>query len=391
MTEVGSRPAADGRPHLRLRTVGSAELAGALAAALHGGPVVAPLPSDPVERRRALALLRPDRPVPEPDAAVVITTSGSTGRPKAAVLSRAAIRASVAATHSWLGGPGDWVLALPGHYVAGLMVLARTLVAGTRAWPVRTDLRDLPAAAAELNGRRYLAVVPTQLARARRSPRVWTALTAFDTVLVGGGRAEPGLLADARSSGIRVVWTYGMSETCGGCVYAGRPLDGVEVVVADDGQILIGGPVLFSGYRLRPELTRSSLVNGRLATADRGRWVDGRLEVLGRLDAVVITGGLNVDLAAVEVLVQNWAGRTGAEAVVVGVPDAEWGTKIVAVTDGPGDLTELQQLVRRSLPAYAAPRALMQLKHLPRLASGKPDRPAITALVIRGTDPVTTG
>ena len=165
----------------------------------------------------------------------------------------------------------------------------------------------------------------------------------------------------------------------------------MEVVVADDGQILIGGPVLFSGYRLRPELTRYSLLNGRLATADRGRWVDGRLEVLGRLDAVVITGGLNVDLAAVEVLVQNWAGRTGAEAVVVGVPDAEWGTKIVAVTDGPGDLTELQQLVRRSLPAYAAPRALMQLKHLPRLASGKPDRPAITALVIRGTDPVTTG
>ena len=235
------------------------------------------------------------------------------------------------------------------------------------------------------------AVVPTQLARARRSPRVWAALAAFDAVLVGGGRAEAGLLADARASGIRVVGTYGMSETCGGCVYAGRPLDGVEVVVADDGQILIGGPMLFSGYRLRPELTRSSLVNGRMATADRGRWVDGRLEVLGRVDAVVITGGLNVDLSAVEMVVREWAGRSGSEAVVVGVPDAEWGTKIVAVTDGPGDLTELQQLVRRSLPAYAAPRALVQLKQLPRLASGKPDRPAITALVIRGTDPVTAG
>ena len=188
-----------------------------------------------------------------------------------------------------------------------------------------------------------------------------------------------------------MVWTYGMSETCGGCVYDGRPLDGVEVVVADDGQILIGGPVLFSGYRLHPELTRSSLVDGRLATADRGCWVDGRLEVLGRLDSVVITGGLNVDLSAVEALVQEWAGRNGAEAVVVGVPDAEWGTKIVAVTDGPGDLTGLQQLVRRSLPAYAAPRALVQLKQLPRLASGKPDRAAITALVSRGSDPVATG
>ena len=374
-----------------MRTVGPAELASALAAALHDGPVVAPLPPDPVERRRALAVLRPDRPVVEPDAAVVITTSGSTGRPKAAVLSRAAIQASVAASHNRLGGRGDWALALPGHYIAGLMVLARTVVAGTRAWPVRTDLRDLPAAAAELSGRRYLALVPTQLARARHDPRVWAALATFHAVLVGGGRAGAGLLADARTSGIPVVWTYGMSETCGGCVYDGRPLDGAEVVVADDGQIQIGGPVLSSGYRLRPELTRSSLVNGRLATADRGRWVDGRLEVLGRLDAVVITGGLNVDLSAVEALVQEWAGRTRSDAVVVGVPDAEWGTKIVAVTDGSGDLTGLQQFVRRSLPAYAAPRALVRLKQLPRLASGKPDRTAIAALVIRGTDPVAAG
>ncbi len=352
--------------------------------------MVAPLPQDPVERRRALSLIRPARPVAEPDAAVVITTSGSMGRPKAAVLSRAAIRASVAATHERLGGPGDWVLALPGHYIAGLMVLARTVVAGTRAWPVGTDLRDLATAVAELSGRRYVSLVPTQLARARRDPEVWAALATFHAVLIGGGRADAGLLADARASGIRVVCTYGMSETCGGCVYDGRPLDGVEVVLADDGQILIGGPVLFSGYRLRPELTRISLVEGRLATADRGRWADGRLEVLGRLEAVVSSGGLKVDLSAVELLVQQWAGRTGSEAVVVGVPDADWGTRIVAVIDGSGDLAELQQLIRRSLPGYAAPRSLVQLEQLPRLASGKPDRLAITALVGSGGEPVAT-
>jgi O-succinylbenzoic acid--CoA ligase len=372
-----------------LRAVGPTELLSAVADALGGGPVVAPLPEDPVERRRALALVRPERPVAEPDAAVVITTSGSMGRPKAAVLSRAAIQASVAATHDRLGGPGDWVLALPAHYIAGLMVLARTVLAGTRVRPVRTDLRELPTATTELDGRRYLALVPTQLARARSDPRVWAALTTFDAVLIGGGAAETGLLADARESGIPVVATYGMSETCGGCVYAGQPLDGVDVLVADDGQILIGGPVLFSGYRLRPDLTRSSLVDGLLATADRGRWSDGRLEVLGRLDTVVITGGLKVDLSAVEMLVQEWAGRTRSDAVAVAVPDAEWGTRIVAVTDGPGELTELQQLVRRSLPAYAAPRSLLRLEQLPRLASGKPDRAAITALVVR-TDPVAT-
>ena len=263
------------------------------------------------------------------------------------------------------------------------MVLARTVLGRTRAWPVRADLRDLPATLTDLTGRRYVSLVPTQLSRARREDRVWEALGAFDAVLVGGGRTEAGLLADARASGIRVVPTYGMSETCGGCVYAGRPLDGVDVVLADGGQILIGGKVLFSGYRLRPELTQASLVDGRLATADRGRWTDGRLEVLGRRDDVVITGGLNVDLAAVEGLVRGWAERSGAEAVVVGIPDPEWGTKIVAVTDGRGELADLQQVVRRSLPAYAAPRVLVCLKRLPRLASGKPDRRAIRALVTR--------
>jgi O-succinylbenzoic acid--CoA ligase len=270
------------------------------------------------------------------------------------------------------------------------MVLARTVLAGTRAWPVRSDLRDLPNAAAELTGRRYLALVPTQLARARRDPKVWAALAGFHAVLVGGGGTDAGLLADAEASGIPVISSYGLSETCGGCVYAGRPLDGVDVAIADDGQILIGGAVLFSGYRLRPDLTRSSLVGGRLATADRGRWVEGRLEVQGRLDSVVITGGLKVDLSAVEVLVREWAGYTGSEAIVVAVPDAEWGTRIVAVTDGSGELTELQQVVRRSLPAYAAPRSLVRLERLPRLASGKPDRAAITASVARGADPVST-
>jgi o-succinylbenzoate---CoA ligase len=371
-------------PGSRLRTVGSSDLASALASALDGGAVIAPLPPAPVERRRALAVLRPEEPVSEADAAVVVTTSGSTNRPKAVVLSGAAIRASVEATHARLGGPGDWVLAVPGHYVAGLMVLARTVLGQTRAWPVRSDLRDLPATVADLSGRRYVSLVPTQLSRARREGRIWEALSAFDAVLVGGGRTEAGLLAHARSSGIRVVPTYGMSETCGGCVYEGRPLDGVEVVVADGGQILIGGPVLFSGYRLRPDLTRAGLVDGRLVTADRGRWADGRLEVLGRRDDVVITGGLNVDLAEVEALVRIWADRSGADAVVVGIPDAEWGTKIVAVTDGDGDLADLQQAVRRSLPAYAAPRDLVAVKRLPRLPSGKPDRRAIRAQVSRG-------
>ncbi len=125
-------------------------------------------------------------------------------------------------------------------------------------------------------------------------------------------------------------------------------------------------------------------MDGRLATADRGRWTDGRLEVLGRRDDVVITGGLNVDLAAVEETGPR-RGRSGPAPTRwwSASRTPEWGTEIVAVTDGRGELADLQQVVRRSLPAYAAPRQLVSSARLPRLASGKPDRRAIRALVTR--------
>jgi O-succinylbenzoic acid--CoA ligase len=364
----------------RLRAVASDQLVASLAEALASGPPIAPLPDDPIERERALGLLQVEQPVIEPDAAAIVPTSGSTGQPKAVVLSRAALRASVAATHARLGGPGDWVLALPGHYVAGLMVVARAVTAGTRVLLARPDLADLSEVVSAATGRRYISLVPTQLARARAGG-LWDVLAGFDAVLVGGGPLTPDLLIAARTAGITVVTTYGMAETCGGCVYDGRPLDDVRVVLADDGRIMIGGPVLSSGYRLRPDLTAASRVGDFLLTADRGRWIDERLEVLGRLDEVVITGGLKVDLGQVEGLVRVWAGRQGGDGVAVGVPDADWGTRIVAVSDVPGDLEELQRQIRAVLPAYAAPRALHYLDPLPRLASGKPDRQTIAALI----------
>ena len=273
-----------------LRLVESGELTDALRDAMAGGPPVAPLSPDPVERRRALAVLQPEHPVTEPDAAAVLITSGTSGTPKPVVLSRTAIRAAVAATHQRLGGPGDWVLALPYHYVAGFMVQARAVLAGTRLRPVRTDLADLSETVDDT--RRYLSMVPTQLARAAQDPGVWAALGDFDAVLLGGGAAEAALVARALAEGISLVTTYGMTETCGGVVYDGRPLDGVSVELDAEDRILMGGPMLFSGYRLRPKLTTESLVDGRLRTADRGRWHHGRLQVLGRLDDVIISGGL---------------------------------------------------------------------------------------------------
>ncbi|HEY5821313.1 MAG TPA: AMP-binding protein [Propionibacteriaceae bacterium] len=361
------------------------DVAAALVATLSGGPAFAPLPPDPAERERVVAMLRPSAAVEEPDAAVIVATSGSTGRPKGVVLSRAALLASATATHERLGGPGDWALALPTHYVAGLMVQVRAVAGGTRVHVVRPDLSDLPAALPRLHGRRYLSLVPTQLRRALEIPSVATALSDFDAVLLGGAAADPALLEHARDAGVRIVTTYGMSETCGGCVYDGSPLTGVGVEIGDKGRIVIGGPTVFTGYRQQPELTAATLDGGRLVTHDRGRWRGDRLEVLGRVDEVVITGGLNVDLAEVERYARTWPALTGGELVVLGRADPEWGTVVVAVSDVEVGLDGLREFLRNALPAYAAPRELIRIDPLPRTSSGKIDREALRSLLQKGS------
>jgi O-succinylbenzoic acid--CoA ligase len=365
-----------------LSTVQPSEVGASLAIALAGGPPIAPLPTDPIERARAITALEPDKPVDEVDAAVVIATSGSTGSPKSVVLSRAAIRASVEATHARLGGVGDWVLALPPCYIAGLMVLARASLGGTRAVSARSDLGDLPEVAGKLSERRYLSLVPAQLDRALHRADVTEALASFSAVLVGGAPASADLVERALAAGIRLVTTYGMTETCGGCVYDGQPLPGVVVDHANDGRILIRSSTLFAGYRLRPDLTAEAFVDGAFRTPDRGCWDAGRLVVLGRLDDIVITGGHKVDLSDVEQSVQRWAARHSAHGAVLGVDDPVWGTRIIAVSDLPGSLDDLQAAVRESLPWYAIPRELIYLDRLPWLANGKPDRIAIKSMIM---------
>ncbi|HET9304017.1 MAG TPA: AMP-binding protein, partial [Propionibacteriaceae bacterium] len=298
------------------------------------------------------------------------------------VLSRAAIRASVEATHARLGGVGDWVLALPPCYIAGLIVLARAGLGGTRAVPARSDLGDLPEAAGKLSDRSYISLVPAQLGRALHRADVTEALASFSAVLVGGAPASADLVQRALAAGIRIVTTYGMTETCGGCVYDGQPLQGVAVDLGTDGRILIRSSTLFAGYRLRPDLTAEAFVEGTFRTPDRGCWDAGKLVVLGRLDDIVITGGHKVDLADVERSVQRWAARHGAHGAVLGVDDPVWGTTIIAVSDSPGSLDDLQGAVRESLPWYAIPRELIYLDRLPWLANGKPDRVAIKSMIM---------
>ncbi len=364
----------------------------ALAAALAGGPALAALPSDRVEQDRALSAIRPDQRLEHSDEeiALVVPTSGSTGEPKAALLSARALRASANATHAFLGGPGKWLLALPATHIAGLQVLVRATLAGTD--PALMDLRagfrplDLAAALDAMNGgRRYVSLVPTQLRRVLDAGGLAvTTLASVDAVLLGGAPAPIALREQATDAGIPIVTTYGMTETCGGCVYDGQPLADVDIDLAPSGRISIGGPVLFSGYRLRPDLTAEVLAGGRFRTSDVGQWsATGGLEVIGRADDVIITGGVNVAPAAVEAALASCPGVS--ESAVTGVGHPEWGQVVIAVITPHADepaptLAVVRAHVSSLLGPHAAPRAIAVVPELPRLPLGKIDRQAITSI-----------
>jgi o-succinylbenzoate---CoA ligase len=308
------------------------------------------------------------------DTAVVIATSGSTGAPKGVELSAAALTASAGASLTRLGAqPGErWLCCLPTFHIAGLGVLVRSLVAGT-------DPVIAPGASAEaLDGCARVSLVPTQL---RRLIDAGARPDRLKTVLLGGAAAAADLLADARVAGWPVVTTYGMSETCGGCVYDGVPLDGVSAAPDPDGRIVIAGPVLFSGYRLQPELTRSMLAGGSFRTADLGYVApDGRLVIRGRADDVINTGGEKVVPGEVEAVLGT--SPQVRDVVVVGVPDAEWGEQVTALVvpedpARPPDLEHLRSIVRQALSAGAAPKKVLVMPVFPQLPSGKPDRAAL--------------
>ncbi len=353
-----------------------------LDAALRGATALLPVPADDARHRDLLTTaLRAGQPIAD-DIAVVVSTSGTTGTPKGAQLSATALIAGATATHRRLGGSGSWLLALPAHHVAGLQVVVRSIVAGTTvvALPAGFSPAELPAAVARMGaGRRYTSLVANQLDKALTDPAAAAALAELDAVLIGGGPMPAGVRLRAAAAGVRVVRTYGMSETAGGCVYDGVPLDGVRVRL-DDGRVILGGPVVASGYR-NPVIPDPFAEPGWFRTDDIGELDDtGTLSILGRIDDAVSTGGLTV----LPQLVENALATHPAiaECAVFGVPDARLGQRVVAAivlaAGHPApDVAALRAHVGATLAVTAAPRQLHIVDTLPRRGIGKLDRRAL--------------
>lgn len=309
----------------------------------------------------------------------VVETSGSTGRPKRVVLSRDAVLASVAASARRVGGSGRWLLALPPSYVAGVQVICRSLVAGHE--PVLLDeygsFAEAARASTSSTTDAFVSLVPTQLHRLLETDA--DALRSFHTVLLGGGPIDPALRRRAEEADVRVVATYGSAETAGGCVYDGYALDGVALAIDAGGRIRITGPTIFDRYDGDPAGTAEVLVDGWFLTSDAGRLDDdGRLHVLGRLDDIVVSGGVNVPAPAVAARLREHPEIAAAE--VLGVPDEEWGNRLVAFVVGAVSLDEARAWVREAHARSWAPRQLVVLDEIPLLSNGKPDRITLRSL-----------
>jgi O-succinylbenzoic acid--CoA ligase len=328
----------------------------------------------------------------EAQVGLIVETSGSTGTPKRVTLSREAILASANAAQIRLGGPGQWLLALPINFVAGANVLIRSLVADTQPVLMNTSVpftAEAFARSASLMsaGRRYTSLVPTQLARLAAalddpfSPTgtndfLLAQLRKFDAILVGGQAPHDEIVEKLRGLGIKIVITYGMTETCGGCVYDGVPLDGVKVDLVGN-RVQISGAVLASAIS---EETGEQSVGEAFLTSDLGEFdAEGNLRVLGRIDRVIVSGGLKISLDRVEELARAVPGV--AELAATAIADAEWGQRVGIVYLGSPEVADdIALALANDLGPAGKPIRVVRTDGVPRLPSGKHDLQAIKRL-----------
>lgn len=336
------------------------------------------------------------------DVRLIMRTSGSTtGHGRLVGLSAAELRASIRATDQRLGGPARWLLALPAHHIAGLQVVARCVLDGMAPLLVTgLDADSLTEAIDHVRAQRSdarvnLSLVPSQLHDLLADEPGRQALRGISSVLVGGAATETGLIAQAQEAGIHLHLSYGMTETCGGCVYDGKPLRGVDIAVGDrpdlphaGGPIWLSGPMLMTGY-LDGDAGIDQ-VGGRkwLKTHDLGSWQNGRLLVCGRADDVIITGGLKVNANDVREAVL--ASGLVQQAAILSLPHPRWGQLVTAVVVPGGgwsndNAVALRNFVGSQLSRQLAPRVIVATDRLPTLASGKLDRVATRRLAEHAT------
>jgi O-succinylbenzoic acid--CoA ligase len=365
-------PATDPRL-VALRLPPGPEFWDAVQAAWADGDAVLPLPATGPEPELAalLAELRPHRLVDAsgavdlddplvvaPGVALVSATSGTTGPPKGVEITPAALEASARASDERLGRtPGDrWLCCLPVSHIAGFQVLVRSHLWGV---PAAVHTRFDPDAIARENDVTLVSLVPTMMARLLDAG---VDVARFRVILVGGAAVPRQLLRRAADAGANIVRSYGMTETCGGCVYDGIPLGGVKVSI-DSGRVCIRGPMLARGYRGRPDLTGQAFRDGWFCSGDVGEiGGDGRLRVLGRADGVIVTGGEKVSPAEVAGALLEHV--RVAEVQVFGRPDPEWGERVVAVVApaagaAPPTLEQIRSFLAGRLAPHKLPKELI--------------------------------
>ena len=294
-------------------------------------------------------------------AAVVIGTSGSSGSPKEVALTATALISSARASNKFINAkPGEtWSLLLPLTHIAAVNVIIRAIELGTLPIDLRNHEGEYPKAD-------YTSIVPTQLFRALNGDvRLLNHLKSAKTVLVGGASLSQSLRNQAELAGIKVVTTYGMTETCGGCVYDGEVLDGVAVEIRN-GKIAIRGPILASSI---------SLDAGWYETTDLGEIKNDKLVVLGRADDVIISGGENLSLNAVEASLNT--AFPEFEFAAFSIEDPQWGHSLQIAVVGTVKDEELIAQLEKDLGSFAKPKGIHRLTSLPLLGIGKVDRKSL--------------
>jgi len=300
--------------------------------------------------------------------AMIVSTTGSSGISKEVGLTASSLLASAKASNSYLGAEfgATWSLLLPLNHIAGLNVLIRALELGTTP----TNLLGYEGKFPKVD---FTAIVPTQLFRALNGDdNLLSHLQGAKAVLVGGAALSSELRNQATALGINLVETYGSTETSGGCIYNGEPLSGVEVEFRSNAQLAIKGSVIAHSY-LNENLTLLD-ENGWYLTSDFGSMVEGKVVIEGRIDDVIISGGENISLSAIEAVITTEFPHLQCAAFAV--PNDEWGQAlhIALVNSNPELDSQIQELLQSKLGAVAKAKSILHLSELPLIGIGKVDR-----------------